>query len=321
MKKRFAAFFLILCLIVSGCGQSGELQLERNQLLGVGGIICSWGEAQVFILTQYTAYGRTYGESVWDVTLADGSFESYIRDSLMEYLKTLLLAAYAAGRLGVSLSEAEQREVDLAADALYADLAEAASKFGITKDAVRDAYRHYALAQIFYRQTITDAKLEISDEEARVISLQIIESAEGYGYEQAADLREKLVSDKPVQEALSAFEGVTMRQESVSRGMYSASFEAIAFSLKQDQWSPVISDQGCYYIVRCLSPYLADATAQHKAAMEMEARQESLNRTLKSLARTEQIIYNPDLWENWSMSQYADTPMVDFFEYTGALEK
>ena len=100
-----------------------------------------------------------------DVTLADGSFESYIRDSLMEYLKTLLLAAYAAGRLGVSLSEAEQREVDLAADALYADLAEAASKFGITKDAVRDAYRHYALAQIFYRQTITDAKLEIMIEE------------------------------------------------------------------------------------------------------------------------------------------------------------
>ena len=322
MKRRLTAgiLLIVLCLL-SACSRSGELQLERNQLLGVGNTICSWGEAQVFILTQYTAYDREYGSEVWDVSLSEGNFESYIRDSLLEYLKTMLLAARAAEQLGVSLSEAEQRAAELAADALMTDLGDAAGRYGITKDAVRSAYTHYALAQIFYRQTVTDARLEISDEEARVISLQIVEADESAGYALAAELAETLKTAQSAAEAISGLEGVTVRQENVVRGTYSDGFETIAFSLKQDQWSPVITENGKYYIVRCLSPYLADATEQHKAEMALAAREDTINKTLKNFARTEQMIYNPELWDSWTMAQYENAPTIDFFAYAGALKK
>ena len=321
MKRRLTTILLSLLLVLSACSRGGELQLERNQLLGVGSMICSWGEAQIFILTQYTAYGREYGSDVWNVTLSEGNFESYIRDSLLEYLKTMLLAARAADKDGVSLSEAEQRETELAADSLMNDLGSAAGRFGITKEAVRSAYTHYALAQIFYRQTVTDAHLEISDEEARVISLQIVELDGSGGYAQAAEVAEALKAADSVTEVVSGLEGVSVRQENVVRGSYSDSFETIAFSLKQDQWSPVITEKGSFYILRCLSPYLADATEQHKAEMALAAREETINKTLKNFARTEQMIYNPELWDAWSMAQYEGAPAIDFFAYAAALKK
>ena len=321
MKRRLLAVLLSALLALSACGRSNELQLERNQLLGVGNFICSWGEAQIFILTQQSAYGAIYGNDVWDVSLSEGSFEEYIRDSLLEYLKTLLLAAYAADQRGVSLSEAEQREVELATEALLADLGSPSSRLGITREAVRAAYTHYALAQIFYRQAVTDAQLEISDEEARVISLQIVESEGTYGYEQASEMAEKLKDAVSVTEAISGYEGVSARQVSVTRGAYSNNFETIVFALKQDQWSPVITEDGNYFIVRCLSPYLADATEQHKAQMALDAREEALTKTLKSYARTAQMIYNPDLWDSWRMDQYTEAPSIDFFAYTAVFEK
>ncbi|MBO4873583.1 MAG: peptidyl-prolyl cis-trans isomerase [Lachnospiraceae bacterium] len=322
MKKRLAAIGTVfLCLLFSACGRGSGPRLERSQLLGIDDVICSWGEAQVFILTQYTAYGREYGDSVWSVTLSEGNFESYIRDSLLEYLKTMLLAVYAAEQIGVSLSESEQRAVELAADSLYSDLGDAAGRFLILKDAVRSAYTHYLMAQIFYRQTVTDARMEISDEEARVISLQIVECPAEQGYEQAEVLAEKLKNTQSVSETLKDFEGVSVRTENVTRGSYSVEFETIVFALKQDQWSPVITEDGKYILVRCLSPYLATETNQHKTEMASAAREESLNKALKSYARTAQLIYNPDLWAGWSMEQYSSAPPVDFFRYTAGLEK
>ena len=311
----------MLCLLFCACGSSSGPRLERSQLLGIDDVICSWGEAQVFILTQYTAYGREYGDAVWNVTLSEGSFESYIRDSLLEYLKTMMLAVYAAEQNGVSLSEAELRAVDLAADSFYNDLGDAAGRYIITRDAVRNAYKHYLMAQIFYRQTVSGSRLEISDEEARVICLQIVELPQEQGYGRAEQLAEQLKNAESVSDALKAFEGAVARTENIARGVYPEDVEAIAFALKKDQWSPVITQEGKYIILRCVSPYLASETDQHKTEMAFAAREESLNKALKGYARSSPLIYNPDLWASWSMSQYSKAPDVDFFRYTGPLEK
>ena len=320
MKKRIIGIIVLVCLLLGACGKSSEPRLERSQLLGIDDVICSWGEAKIFILTQHTAYGQTYGESVWDVPLSDGNFESYIRDSLLEYLKTMMLAVYAAEQIGASLSEAEQREVNLAADAFMSDL-KGSQGLGIQAEDVRNAYAHYAMAQIFYRQTITDSRLEISDEEARIISLQIVEMDASVGYEQASALAEEVKSGRSVSEIIKSYEGASLRTENISRGMYGSTLESIAFSLKQDQWSPVISEDGKYYILRCLSPFMEAETNRNKAEMAIRAREELLNKALRNYARTAQLIYNPELWDSWSMSQFTEAPEIDFFAYTANLEK
>ena len=55
--------------------------------------------------------------------------------------------------------------------------------------------------------------------------------------------------------------------------------------------------------------------------MALAAREDTINKTLKNFARTEQMIYNPELWDSWTMAQYENAPAIDFFAYAGALKK
>ena len=105
------------------------------------------------------------------------------------------------------------------------------------------------------------------------------------------------------------------------RGQYSEGFEKIVFALKAEQWSPIITEGGGYYLVKCLSPYLEEETIKNKAERELALREEELNRTLEDYAGSVQLLYNPALWDGWDMSQYADLSQVSFFDYTEQLRK
>lgn len=319
--KRILAFVLIIMLILSGCSNSKERQLERSQLLAVGDSICTWGEAQVFILTQNTTYGETYGQEIWSVSLGNESFGTYIRGALLEYLKLLLLADYGARQKGYTLSEAEYRSIQQAAETLYGELGDNAGRLGILKEDVKNAYTHYAMAQMFYRQTMTDAQLEVSDEEARVISVRIISSPLEQGYEQAESLARLLNEGHAATELGRSSEGVSIRDENLIRGKYSKDFDTLVFSLKNGQFSPVIQEGDAYLIVQCLSSFLAAETQVRKAEMEQAIREETLTQALTKYLPEASILYNPTLWEGWTMESYHGAPAIDFFRYVEELYK
>lgn len=308
-------------MLLSACSQGGERKLERGQLLAVEDAVCTWGEAQVFILTQHSAYAGEYGSMIWQVQLGDGNFEDYIRESLLEYLKMLLLANYGARRLEVRLSEVEQRAIAQATDAFFEDLGDEALKRGILKEDVKNAYTHYAMAQIFYRQIMTDAPLEISDEEARIIQVRVIRFEESNGYEQAAEAAELLKNGASPAELARRYDGISLKTENLIHGQYSDEFDTLVFALEDGQISPIIREDGAYLIVQCLSSFLVNETRARKAAMEEQVREETLAEALKGFIRTTQILYNPKLWESWTMEQYASSPNVDFFRYAEALSK
>lgn len=76
-----------------------------------------------------------------------------------------------------------------------------------------------------------------------------------------------------------------------------------------------------YVIVQCQSSYLEEETAVHKAQMEKDAREKSLNDLLVSYAESVQLIYNPKLWDSWNMSQFSTLPAVNFYDYCDGLKK
>jgi len=322
MKKILSILIAILLLGLSACGSSTDARLHRNELLAIDDSICTWAEAQMYILSQHTIYSQAYGEGIWAVKLAEGSFEKYVKDALLDYLKLLFLADLAAKKQAVQLSEAEKNAVRQAAASFMQALGEeAAVRTGITEEIAEAAYTRYAMAQIFYRQTVTDIPWEISDEEARVISLEIVEIDPRQGYGVVKEISELLQEGKTVSEALRGREGVSSRRENIHRGTYSEGLEAIAFSLKTDQWSPVITEDTTYYMLHCLSSFVEDDTAIYKAQMERAAREAGLDKALRTFAASAELLYNPDLWNSWSMSSYQTYPAVSFFDYSAALEK
>lgn len=322
MKKRIIALFLSLCLLFTACSGSSEMVLRADELLAVGDIVCTWPQAQIFILSQYSKYTSVYGKGIWQVEMAEGNFESYIKEGLLDYLKLLYLADYGARKEKLELSQAEQSAVSRAAEAYMQALGEEGrQKTGISREAAEAAYASYARAQIFYRQAMINGQVEISDEEARVISIQLIEVEQQVGYVQTREMLKDLEAGKSLSEVLRGQDGVSSRREQVVRGQYPQDLETIAFSLKEGQWSPIITQDASYYLLHSLSAFEREATAQHKAEMEKQARDENLNRMLKQLADTVQLIYNPKRWEAWTMQQYEECPAVNFYDYVSELIK
>lgn len=322
MKKRILALLLSLCLMGTACGGNNEMVLRADELLAVGDIVCTWPQAQIFILAQYQKYSSVYGKGIWQVEMEEGNFESYIKEGLLDYMKLLYLSDYGARQEKLELSQAEQDAVSRAADAFMRALGEEGrKKSGISREAVEATYASYARAQIFYRQAMINGQVEISDEEARVITVQLIEVEQRVGYVQTREMLKDLEAGKSVSEVLRGQEGVSSKRERVVRGQYPQDLETIAFSLKEGQWSPIITQDASYYLLQSISAFEREATAQHKAEMEKLARDENLNRILKQLADTVQLIFNPKLWENWTMQQFEEYPAVNFYDYVSELLK
>lgn len=55
--------------------------------------------------------------------------------------------------------------------------------------------------------------------------------------------------------------------------------------------------------------------------MERALREKNLSQVLESIAASVTLVYNPKLWDSWTMQQYASLPLVNFYDYSGELEK
>lgn len=313
------ALLLLAAVCCTGCGGKGELRLKDNELLAVGDSRCTREEALIFLLSQHSKYSKDFGESIWSVELTEGSFRDYVKTALLDYLELLFLVDAAARGEGIRLSEAEEEDAELAAEAFMGALGqEQAETLGITRETAAKAYARFLRVQILYRQVQGQNTAEISDEEARAMVLQMVEIPASAGLDAARTLLNSLKEGIPAASAVKAVEGAALRKETVVRGRYSEAFDGLVFSMKKEQWSPIISEGSSYYLVQCLSPYDAEATAVNKAALELADRRARLQDVLEAYALKTPIAVNGTLWDSLSLEDCAGI-RANFYDYTDAL--
>ena len=317
--RRGLSVLILLALLLCGCGE--KQKLGDDDLLRIGEETFTKQEAAVFLLSQHTIYAGEYGEEIWDVQLPEGSFSSYVKTALLDYLERLFLTDCAARADGIALSVAENAAAEKAADQFWQGLnEETKEKTGLTREICLQACIRYARAQIYFRKVLGRNPAEISDEEARAAVLQIVSVDAARGVDAARELREKITADKKTAaEAAAGEEGVTVRRETVIRGTYGGDFDTIVFALRKDQWSPVITMPDAYLLVQCLEVSDPAATALNKAAMEKDNRERELQEALTSYAADITMICNPAAWEEVSMTDFAGLSPVNLYAYTDSL--
>ena len=313
------ALLLTLVTVLSGCGK--KQKMGGGDLLRIGEEVYTVQEAKVFLLSQHTIYAGEYGEEIWNVELSEGSFESYIKKALLDYLERLFLADCAARADGIALSVAENAAVEKAADQFWQGLnEETKAKTGLTREICLQAFVRYTRAQIYFRNVLGRGPAEISEEEARAAVLQIISVDSTCGIGTAREILEKITAEKKsAAEAAGGIEGVSVRKETVIRGTYDGNFDTIVFALKKNQWSPVITMPGEYLLVQCLEVSDPSATAINKAAMEKANRERELQEALATYGKDITMICNPAPWEEVSMSAFEGLSPVNFYDHTDSL--
>lgn len=186
MKKtamRLAGCLLASCLLLplNACSSAEPVKIvlttgfNKNEIFRLEDTSCTLPELMVYLTTEQNTYESVYGREIWETKSEGAGLEERLKDKVLAEISQIKAMTLLAARREIVLSPEEEELAVQAAGEYYESLNETErSAMGVTSQLIEGMYRDYALADKVYRQIISDINPEISDDEARNITVQHI---------------------------------------------------------------------------------------------------------------------------------------------------
>ena len=210
----------------------------------------------------------------------------------------------------------------------------------MTEKEIENLYLEYALAEKVYDFIIKDINPEISDDEARTITVQHIllktYAVDGTGKKIEYSEEEKKEVYRKAEEILklareedSDFEKLIMEYSEDERSVYSfgkgemeSSFEEASFNLETGQISDIVETSYGYHIIKCISTFNREETDANKVKIVEKRKEEVFGQEYEAFVTTLTRNINEELWESVSLIHDENVTTMDFFEiYNKYFEK
>ena len=166
--------------------------------------------------------------------------------------------------------EKEKGKVKEAAEAFYETLSKEERKvLGVDKDLIERLYREYAVANKVYYHIIKDVNPEVSDDEARTITVDHIliktysldENNQKVEYDsekkheaflRAQEVLAKAQSGVSFDSLIATYNEDDQSQYSFRKGEMNIGFETTAFNLGKGEISDIVETEYGYHIIKCI---------------------------------------------------------------------
>ena len=284
-----AALVLMISLLLAGCGRDIVFTSEpvTGELFAVGDAVASDAELRVYYTNLQKEYENRFGGDIWYHEGNEPLAEAVLDNAMARLSKVKALRLLAAER-GIELTEEETALTAQAAQDYYDSLNEAElGWFGITQTELQQMYEDYALAVDVYRDIIAEVNAEISDDEARAVTIQSIlirtehvapsGQATPFSEEEKAAARQKALDIRQeIRDGIANLTGVSFDEYvarynedgtgtmTFSRGEVDPALEEAAFALPVGEISDVIETQDGYRIIKCTQGYDPEQTQENK---------------------------------------------------------
>lgn len=337
--KRIAAGMLAVCvsLPLSGCSAFKNTEivlttgLSGKQLFKVGSSVCTLPEAMIYVDAYQEQYESVYGVEMWDHDFGGVTLEEYVKDNIISQLATIKAMTLLAKEYEVSLSEKDQEAVEAAAKEFYDSLTEAEREWmGLKESDAEKLYEDHLLANRVYEEITKDVNTEVSDDEARIITVQQIflktTRVEDAGevaytqeekqevYEKAQMVMDELAQGREFLTLASIYNQADQITCSFGRGEKEAAYEDAAFALEKDQISEIIETEAGYYILKCTENFDREATEQNKVTMIEKRRDTVFQQVYDELIANTPSEFNTRLWETVHIEDHSQEHTgVNFF--------
>ncbi|MBQ8823118.1 MAG: peptidylprolyl isomerase [Lachnospiraceae bacterium] len=305
---------------------------EENELFRIGDLSCTKSEFMVYLTNTQNQYENVYGSEIWNVTHNDMTLEENIMETVLAKIAQIKSMYLLAEEKDVVLSEEEKLLLEQAAEAYYSSLTEKeVQAMGITKATVLGLYQEYACAEKVYQQIIGGVNPEISDDEARTITVEHIliktYTTDGTGQRIAFSEERKQRAYVTAQEILALAtdgendfallaaeysEDATVRY-SFGKGEVDAVFEAAAFNLATDEISGIVETESGYEIIKCISTFDREETDANKIKIVEKRKNEAFGAEYDAFVGRLARRLNEKLWSNISMIEDEEVKTDDFF--------
>lgn len=340
-KRLLTVFFCVLFLLpAGGCGeidQDMKLVLytgfKKDEVFRIETISCMLPEIMVYLTNTQDQYESVFGKEIWKTDVDGMTLEENIKETVLAQLAQIKTMNLLAQKHGVALDEKENKMVEAAAAAYYQSLNQTEREvLNVDEEIITGLYSEFALANKVYEYIIKDINPEISDDEARTITVQYIliktytRDGTGKRIEYSENARED--ARRRAEELLelarqedSDFEDLVIQNSEGDLGNYSfgkgeqdPDFEAAAFNLETGEVSGIVETQSGFNIIKCINTFNREETDSNKVKIVEQRREEVFGQEydafITSLTRT----LNEDLWQEVSFVENEEVTTQNFFD-------
>lgn len=323
-KRKFLGLLLVFVLCIftlGGCekdkgtdGQSGGTKTGVGDVVfKIGKEKCSVAEAKILLVNYQNQYRDVYGVDLWKATNGDNKeLEHYIKDLAVSELAEIYLMAHIGADQEMELTEEEQLQVETAADVYYNSLNEAEKKYiGASQKDVIALYEKYAMAQKVYATLTESVSQEVSDDDARVMSVMQIYTTESA---QANLAYSKIHGGSNFQTVAASYDKSGATNTTVTRDSVPAAAQEAVFSLSNGEYTTLIEAEDGYYIYYCVNNYEPELTEKNKEKVLAERMEEAVSTTYDAYAAsTDSKIYTKT-WESVTFNTDESLTTMNFFD-------
>lgn len=304
----------------------------EDEVFRIGKTSCTLPEFMVYLTNTQNQYENVYGEQIWNVEFEGVTLEDNVKDIVLAKIAQIKTMYLMARERDVKLDEADMQRVEKATETYYQSLTDQERQtMGVDQEIIRQLYTEYAMAEKVYNQIIEGINPEISDDEARTITIEHIlirtYTTDGTGkrieysdsmkrdcYEQIAALRQQAIDgEADFAELAAKYSDDETLSYSFRKGEIDATLEEAAFRLGNGEISDVIELDGGYHLIRCISTFNREETDTNKLKIVEERRNEVFGREYDAFVDTLVRSLNEQLWQEITLVHDSQVHTDDFF--------
>lgn len=313
----------LLAVMLTGCGSESEDKkkivlttgFDENEIFRIGEEVCFRPEVMLYLTNMQNQYENIYGREIWQKKIGDITLEQKIKNMVLARIARIKTMVLLAQQRGVSLSDEEEKLAGEAADEYFTSLnKKEKDALGVTIEDVQIYYQEYALANKVYDMIISDTNPEISDDEARIVTVsQIViktydldgngnrvdytaESKRSAG-EKAHEIKNKLKNGEEFDSLAAKYNEEDQIMISFRKDEKDSVYEEAAFNLGVGEISDVLDTKDGFVILRCESTLDRQQTDENKERIIKQRKEEAFSQIYNEFLKTQIRKINDELWE------------------------
>ena len=264
--------------------------------------------------TRYNLYYENLGETdFWKEKAGEIDFSDYLRDGrIKEELCTLVLLNDMASGLGVTLTDEERSVCQAAAADYYGSLSDEEKSY-VQSDESKAAslYEKYRIAQKTIDELCSGINTEVSDNDKRVMILQLIAAP---SYKEIEQAKERISSGEDFESVAKEVSRFSQIEYQVSRGTLNPILEETAIYMSDGEVSDIIQTEQNYYLIRCVDDFDEVLSSENESQVFGKLRYATWSQSFTSYAKEHTVGISEEIWENLHFYQTTAFTSDDLYE-------
>lgn len=327
----------LMLVLLTGCGEKHtKIVLHTgfggNEVFRVEQMSCSLSELMFYLTTTQSRYEKVYGERIWEASLEGVTLEENMKDMVLAQLSQIKAMNLLAQQEKIELSKEETKKVEEATEAFYKTLSKEEKKLlDADKELIRRLYKEYAIANKVYYYIIKDINPEVSDDEARTITVDHIliktysldennQKIEYTGEQKreaflrAQEVLQKAESGISFDSLIATYNEDSQSQYSFRKGEMNLEFETAAFNLGKGEISEIVETEYGYHIIKCITTFNQEETDANKIKIVEKKQEEVFVQRYSEFVTGLTKAVNEKLWGEITLIRDENIDISEFFD-------